>query len=141
MKLPAPKTDDRAVAPVIGIILVVAITVILAAVIGGFVFGLSDSATEAAPNAQVSFTFEEDEGDYDITFVHESGDELDPSTITFVVDGEEFGDADDWADNENIVAGDSHEVTSEDAESGDTVRVVWSGTDSTSTIASETIPE
>jgi len=141
MKLPAPKTDDRAVAPVIGVILVVALTVILAAVIGAFVFGVSDTSTEAAPNAQISFDFEEDEGEYDIEFVHESGDELDPGTITFVVDGEEFGDADEWPGNENIVAGDSYDVSDVDAEPGDTVRVIWSGTDSTSTIASETIPE
>jgi flagellin-like protein len=35
--------DDRAVSPVIGVILMVAITVILAAVIGTFVLGLGDS--------------------------------------------------------------------------------------------------
>ncbi|MDB2285460.1 type IV pilin N-terminal domain-containing protein [Halorubrum ezzemoulense] len=35
-------TDDRAVSPVIGVILMVAITVILAAVIGTFVLGLGD---------------------------------------------------------------------------------------------------
>ena len=34
--------DDRAVSPVIGVILMVAITVILAAVIGTFVLGLGD---------------------------------------------------------------------------------------------------
>ncbi len=37
------KGDDRAVSPVIGVILMVAITVILAAVIGTFVLGLGDS--------------------------------------------------------------------------------------------------
>ena len=38
------ETDDsRAVSPVIGVILMVAITVILAAVIGTFVLGLGDS--------------------------------------------------------------------------------------------------
>jgi len=37
------QNDDRAVSPVIGVILMVAITVILAAVIGTFVLGLGDS--------------------------------------------------------------------------------------------------
>ena len=46
------KNDKRAVSPVIGVILMVAITVILAAVIGAFVFGISPSA-EKTPNAQL----------------------------------------------------------------------------------------
>ena len=37
------QNDDRAVSPVIGVILMVAITVILASVIGTFVLGLGDS--------------------------------------------------------------------------------------------------
>ena len=37
------RNEDRAVSPVIGVILMVAITVILAAVIGTFVLGLGDS--------------------------------------------------------------------------------------------------
>mgnify|MGYP006282203269 CR=1 FL=1 len=59
--------DDRAVSPVIGVILMVAITVILAAVIGTFVLGLGDqiggSATagvtidgEGTGNATVTLT-------------------------------------------------------------------------------------
>jgi flagellin-like protein len=51
--------DDDAVSPVIGVILMVAITVILAAVIASFVLGLGDSQ-ETAP--QVSFDVEYDEG-------------------------------------------------------------------------------
>lgn len=39
---PAAQNDERAVSPVIGVILMVAITVILAAVIGTFVLGLGD---------------------------------------------------------------------------------------------------
>lgn len=45
--------EDRAVSPVIGVILMVAITVILAAVIGTFVLNLSDSVNEQA-NAGVT---------------------------------------------------------------------------------------
>jgi flagellin-like protein len=46
-------TDDSAVSPVIGVILMVAITVILAAVIGTFVLGLGDNVQEN-PTAGVS---------------------------------------------------------------------------------------
>jgi len=47
------KRDDEAVSPVIGVILMVAITVILAAVIGSFVFGMG-SKVQAAPQAQLA---------------------------------------------------------------------------------------
>ncbi len=51
--------DERAVSPVIGVILMVAITVILAAVIGTFVLGLGDSLNQT-PQAQLDA---EDAGD------------------------------------------------------------------------------
>jgi flagellin-like protein len=43
--------DEKGVSPIIGTILLVAITVVLAAVIGTFVFGLG-TQVEAAPKAQ-----------------------------------------------------------------------------------------
>jgi len=46
MKLDTMFGDNRGVSPVIGVILMVAITVILAAVIGTFVLGLGDSLGE-----------------------------------------------------------------------------------------------
>lgn len=47
------ESSDRAVSPVIGVILMVAITVILAAVIGTFVLGMADDMGDSAPNAQI----------------------------------------------------------------------------------------
>jgi flagellin-like protein len=52
--------DDRAVSPVIGVILMVAITVILAAVIGTFVLNLGGSVQE---NVQAGVSVECDAGD------------------------------------------------------------------------------
>jgi len=43
--------NERAVSPVIGVILMVAITVILAAVIGTFVLGLGDSLGDSTPGS------------------------------------------------------------------------------------------
>ncbi|MBX0302842.1 type IV pilin [Haloarcula salinisoli] len=65
--------DDDAVSPVIGVILMVAITVILAAVIATFVLGLGDSLSDQAP--QASFTCE------GTTLVHDGGDELDGDNL------------------------------------------------------------
>jgi len=52
VKLKSLFDNDRGVSPVIGVILMVAITVILAAVIGTFVLGLGDSL-EQAPQSQL----------------------------------------------------------------------------------------
>ena len=49
--------DEGAVSPVIGVILMVAITVILAAVIGTFVLGLGDQIKTTTPSAQVDYEF------------------------------------------------------------------------------------
>ena len=56
--------DDSAVSPVIGVILMVAITVILAAVIGTFVLGLGENVQE---NAQAGVTFDYDGSEDNLT--------------------------------------------------------------------------
>lgn len=53
LNIPSLSGDDRGVSPVIGVILMVAITVILAAVIGTFVLGLGDQLGDSV-NAGVS---------------------------------------------------------------------------------------
>ena len=85
--------DKRAVSPVIGVILMVAIVVILAAVIAAFVFGITPG-TESAPHA--SLAVKASESSPEIQIEHSSGDPIvladtsvivtpdisDPSTIT-----------------------------------------------------------
>jgi flagellin-like protein len=61
MKPSALIKDDDAVSPVIGVILMVAITVILAAVIASFVLGLGDTQGDVQPNS--SFDVDYTEGD------------------------------------------------------------------------------
>ncbi|WP_226004103.1 type IV pilin [Natrinema salinisoli] len=60
--------DERAVSPVIGVILMVAITVILAAVIAAFVLDLGQSQS-ASPSA--GFQFEENSGTLSVTLISE----------------------------------------------------------------------
>lgn len=94
--------DDTGVSPVIGVILMVAVTVIIAAVIGSSVLGLSESVSETPPTAQ--FEAEnlgsETYGDpyntaYTHTYpnvievTHNGGEDIDPSNIKITVDGEE----------------------------------------------------
>jgi len=52
--------DDNAVSPVIGVILMVAITVILAAVIASFVLGLGDQTGDQAPQASIECNTNDD---------------------------------------------------------------------------------
>ncbi|QKY21163.1 type IV pilin N-terminal domain-containing protein [Halolamina sp. CBA1230] len=89
-KLKAMLGDDRGVSPVIGVILMVAITVILAAVIGTFVLGLGDSleqAPQASLNAADASDDYSDAGDDDaFTISHDGGDAIAFSDIRVIVE-------------------------------------------------------
>ena len=80
-------TDDRAVSPVIGVILMVAITVILAAVIGTFVLGLGDSLGDNQPTAQLSVDLDQDADPAELTIEHNGGDSISSEALRVVVTG------------------------------------------------------
>lgn len=75
--------NEEGVSPVIGVILMVAITVILAAVIASFVFGLGSNAPRSAPTAQLSMSdasgsmSNTSADDPILTISHQGGDSLD----------------------------------------------------------------
>lgn len=77
--------NEGAVAPVIGIVLVVAITVILAAVIGGFVLGIGGQVSETAPQASLSVE-SIDNATNSIILEHEGADPIDAGETTIRVD-------------------------------------------------------
>jgi flagellin-like protein len=60
MELKQLFNDNDAVSPVIGVILMVAITVILAAVIATFVLGLGEQVSTNAPQASFTYDYNED---------------------------------------------------------------------------------
>jgi flagellin-like protein len=76
MQLKRILSDDDAVSPVIGVILMVAITVILAAVIATFVLGLGEQVSSTAPTASFTFEYNEDDsgGTGVLTITHDGGD-------------------------------------------------------------------
>ncbi|RXK46232.1 type IV pilin [Halorientalis pallida] len=78
MQLKQLLSDDDAVSPVIGVILMVAITVILAAVIATFVLGLGEQVSSTAPQASFNFQFEEAQDNTDgvLTATHDGGDSI-----------------------------------------------------------------
>ena len=122
---PSSSTDDRGVSPVIGVILMVALTVILATVLGTVVLDFASGVSEQPP--QAAFGYEFDTVDNNVTITHISGDRIDNSTLRVQIDGERaLGDGDGgWSDE--IAAGDSVTINGTDygAGSGDTVRIIW----------------
>jgi flagellin-like protein len=119
-------TDDKAVSPVIGVILMVAITVIIAAVAGVFVL---NTGSQNEPTPQIRFQTSQVTSDdhtvmFDdgvannqteiVTIEHFGGDKTEFSTINAYVNGNQALDS-----SGNIVWGGSGELTS-----GDEVRIV-----------------
>ncbi|WP_445474511.1 type IV pilin [Methanococcoides methylutens] len=78
--------NEDAVSPVIGVILMVAITVILAAVIAAFVFGMGPS--EMAPQASLRLSNASSAG---FTLEHQGGDVIKYSGINITIDGTDVG--------------------------------------------------
>ena len=86
--------DKRAVTPTVGIVLVVAITVILAGVIGVFAFGLGDDFGEKPTFAALELTFEEESAsapDYDefrweLELTNRGGETVDADEIVVYLD-------------------------------------------------------
>ncbi|WP_148413204.1 type IV pilin [Haloferax sp. KTX1] len=139
MKLKQLFADDDAVSPVIGVILMVAITVILAAVIGTFVLGLGEQ-TATAPQASFSFDYNQSSADY-LNITHESGGAIDSDQLNITTGvgiyapDEATGDAAEsrtWTalngdTQTDVTAGTSVTIIPEDGESlsDQTVRIVW----------------
>ncbi|MEF8781814.1 MAG: type IV pilin N-terminal domain-containing protein [Haloarculaceae archaeon] len=84
MQLKQLFADDDAVSEVIGVILMVAITVILAAVIASFVLGLGEQ-TGVSPQASFTTDYDTDEGN--VTVTHESGDAIVTTELYFRGEG------------------------------------------------------
>lgn len=116
-------TETRAVSPVIGVILMVAITVILAAVIGTFVLGLGDQVSQTSPNAQFSTDYNSSVDE--TTFTHEGGDGVRAGSLTFSGDttNESWVSVTSGSDSYQIRAGDS--ATIQVTDSSSTVRLIW----------------
>ena len=113
-------TEERAVSPVIGVILMVAITVILAAVIGAFVLGIGGE-TDAAPQASLTLIETPTEDD-EFSIEHRGGDRIDFNDITIIVSAD--GETDRLSLTEGDSPGDSEYLAVPDQIStGDTANV------------------
>ena len=136
MQLKQLVADDDAVSPVIGVILMVAITVILAAVIGTFVLGLGESIEDNAPSASFTTNYEENgasgpttcdpldgtTGNDLLEITHQSGPTIEADRLTVSSNGTDQ----DWNGNcdgsTEVGSGDTANVA---VGSDSEVRLVW----------------
>jgi flagellin-like protein len=162
--------DEDAVSPVIGVILMVAITVILAAVIGTFVLGLGDQVQSSAPNA--NFQIEYPSSNYEpvsdgtsdtdqIRVTHNGGQDIDVNNLEVQVGSTTVSDvsqssSSDYIDSSSdgwpttVTTGSQLLLTEDDSNSndatsfngGEDVRIIWQSPngDSSNTIGSSTVP-
>lgn len=114
--------DNRGVSPVIGVILMVAITVILAAVIGAFVLGFAGNLSDTPPTAQFSYDYDDGEGEIEIT--HEGGEFINTNQLEITRNGNptdnQFSDTYD-----TIETGDSLVLDESGIATGDEIRIIW----------------
>jgi len=135
--------DDQAVSPVIGVILMVAITVILAAVIGTFVLGLGDQVQSTTPTASFGFDQASESPGAgipevkELTVTHETGDTLSESNIEVTVSGDPGVAVDYSSSNATSVPwGGSDDIS---AGSSTTVRAVYTGSTPDSAIGTDSL--
>jgi len=130
--------DDDAVSPVIGVILMVAITVILAAVIGAFVLDLGGSQ-EKTPQTKFDADWNGTQiagsspAKYNVTITQESGDSI--STDRLSVNGD-IDNTTSWQSAPSSETQAGSYLTSS-VETGGEVRVIWQSEsgDTSSTLA------
>ena len=144
--------DDHAVSPVIGVILMVAITVILAAVIASFVIGLGDSTDDVAPNIVFTDDYETNSSyaiNATLTVDNVGTTNVDPSNI--YIRGENITDNNlQWSDSdqgyENVSAGQTFtlnhsNVNKKGFTQGDEYRVIFETSDTSDTLDTFEVPD
>jgi flagellin-like protein len=105
---------DRAVSPVIGVILMVAITVILAAVIGSFVLGIGGDLQQT-PQVRLSVSGSQDS----VNITHDGGDSLSGDNLRVIVNNATGG-------NTSLI---TESTSVGDLSTGDRVEVKYSNGD------------
>lgn len=86
---PRQARRDRAVSPLIGVVLMVAMTVLLAAAIGNFVLAIGDDAENRAP--AVRFAVDADAAAGHITLAHQGGEDVVGAETAILVTNESSG--------------------------------------------------
>jgi FlaG/FlaF family flagellin (archaellin) len=98
--------SDDAVSSVIGVILMVAVTVILAAVIATFVLGIGDGVSNTAPQASFEFNYEQNGGGSDeLAITHSAGDTIAGENLNVTSTGAKTEDDDSASVGTDVFTG------------------------------------
>lgn len=123
---PVGGSENRAQSEVIGVILMTAIAVVLAAVIGQFIFGINIiQSPDQSVGPQISFDTTVEGSNDDLTIRHQSGDRVDTDELTIdstnsfsspfsSIDGDG-----EWTASESIT------LDGTKLNSGETIRIIW----------------
>jgi len=156
MKLHALFTEEDALSSVIGTVLMVAVVVILAAVLGVFVFDLSGNLNPGVPQAgfDISYNVTVGGGANSTTFEMSSGGEIETKRLYVLVDGDRawsgtggaqtgFNETSGWG-TDTISSGDSLTIAEDPAGSGeiaagDEVGIYWRSEEKSTVLTKTTI--
>lgn len=128
--------DERAISPVIGVILMISLAVIVASMVGGFTIGMGDSVPEQPPDAEFTFDYNANAGTISVT--HDGGEPFTAENTQHLVVKQTGSTTASvtWVDSTTgafpVTAGDQLTPTLTLA-SGDEIRVVWLSADGSST--------
>ncbi len=128
--------DERAISPVIGVILMISLAVIVASMVGGFTLGMGDNIQQQPPDAGFTFDYNANAGT--ITVTHDGGQPFtEDNTQSLIVRQTGSTTASVvWVDGSTgsfpVTAGDQI-APSFTLVSGDEIRVVWLSADGSST--------
>jgi len=98
------KHENKGVSPVVGTILLIAVTVALAAVVATLVGGLGGGAVPPSATLNVTAKFNSDDNTVTLTITHQGGDSLVVSDLRLIADSSTASlyDKDLDLDNDNI---------------------------------------
>jgi FlaG/FlaF family flagellin (archaellin) len=143
--------DEDAVSSVLGAILMVAVTIILAAIVGTFVLGIGEGLTSETPQVVFDYSTDFDESDNSsVTILHAGGDAIDREALEVTVGGQTawkageeidpFEETTPWP--KQVTGGDRLRFEDDGSaiEQGDEVLVIWTG-EGRATILSKTTVE
>lgn len=130
-------TDDAAVSSVIAVVLMVALTIVLAASVGVFVLGIGGEATHQGETPTVKYATEyvNESGTGTLSITVKGGDTVKAANLEVIIDGttawedgsntSEFSDGTGW--DGDIKSGDTLtlEAGSTDIDDGDRLMIVW----------------
>jgi flagellin-like protein len=121
--------NEKAVSPVIGVILMVAITVVLAATIGTFVLGLGDQVNENA-RASINVDVKQPDGSMEVSLVTLSNSDY---VLIRGAEGLELYDSPGYPDNKTVGGTEGDKVFINTT--GTRVRLVGSGSGTVTAVA------